>query len=330
MIEVYISKLLMEDSYIYNCLTENNYRIQKYSKKLLLYYRFIRKIIPIFIRHILQYHYSKKIQYLDNFIDEHLPQHLHKLNPNFLTSKSFYPDDYQSIVLLTHDVEGQKGYNYIPKVIELEEKYQFQSSWNLVANKYHIYPDIIRLIKEKKNEIGIHGYNHDGLLFSSEKIFTFRAKYINKAIANYEAYGFRAPMLHRDIHYLQQLDILYDSSFFDYDPFQPFPGGTGCIYPYKLGKFIELPITLPQDHTLFYILNQKNSKIWQAKTKWLIRNKGIINIITHPDYLLEKDHLKIYDEYLYHLSTLKNVKIMLPFELAEYWKRTHLSSKNSP
>ena len=37
---------------------------------------------------------------------------------------------------------------------------------------------IINLIQDSGNEIGIHGYNHDGKLFYSEEIFNKRIPYI--------------------------------------------------------------------------------------------------------------------------------------------------------
>ena len=134
-------------------------------------------------------------------------------------------------------------------------------------------------------------------------------------------------MVHRNLEWLQQLNILYDASCFDYDPFQPFPGGTGSIWPFIAGKFVELPYTLPQDHILFYVLKVKNISIWKNKVDWLVENHGMILTLTHPDYLMEKENLRYYEELLAYLSDIKNSWNCLPKEMAEWWA-LKFSNKN--
>ena len=207
--------------------------------------------------------------------------------------------------------------------MELETKFGLKSSWNIVPYKYKIDEGIIKLIKEAGHEIGIHGYNHDGKLYYSEKIFRHRVPFINEAIKKYNAVGFRSPQVHRNLEWLQLLDIEYDASCFDYDPFQPFPGGTGSIWPFIAGKFVELPYTLPQDHTIFYVLKQKNIDIWKNKAEWVAKNKGVILTLTHPDYLIKKEHFNIYEELLVYLKTFKDAWFCLPKELSSWWKQKY-------
>ena len=71
---------------------------------------------------------------------------------------------------------------------------------------------------------------------------------------------------------------------------QPFPGGTGSIWPFIAGKFVELPYTMPQDHTLFYVLKEKGINIWKKKAEWIVKNHGMVLVLTHPDYLKERSH----------------------------------------
>lgn len=277
--------------------------------------------MPLFIRHWLQDRYASNIHFNKDFINEELINLLKSFEEHWdQFTNDLYPEDYNTAIIITHDLETQKGYDNIPKIIELEKKYGFKSSWNIVPYKYSIKEDILDFIRQNGHEIGIHGYNHDGKLYMSKKIFDKRVPYINDALKRYGAVGFRSPMVHRNLEWLQLLDIEYDASCFDYDPFQPFPGGTGSIWPFKAGKFIELPYTIPQDHVLFYILKQKNISIWKKKADWVVKNHGVILTLTHPDYLMEKDHLKLYEEFLAYLSEIKNAWHCLPKELAEYWK----------
>ncbi len=316
-----------EEKTIQNCLSENGL-VLKFSIKKKIYYNIIRPIMPLFLRHYIQGFYNSKVSFNKDFIWNELVnflQHDKEKWENFISE--LYPENAVCVIVVSHDVETQKGFAFIPKVIELEQKYNFKSSWNLVPYKYKITDDIVDEIRKNGDEIGIHGYNHDGKLYFSKKIFDKRVPYINEAIEKYGAVGFRSPMVHRNLEWLQQLNILYDASCFDYDPFQPFPGGTGSIWPFIAGKFVELPYTLPQDHILFYVLKVKNISIWKNKVDWLVKNHGMILTLTHPDYLMEKENLRYYEELLAYLSDIKNSWNCLPKEMAEWWA-LKFSNKN--
>jgi peptidoglycan/xylan/chitin deacetylase (PgdA/CDA1 family) len=310
----------LPDGEIKNRLTENGFE-NRFSLRQKVYYNLIRPFIPISARQKLQEKVNAGIEWKKDFIDEELVTMLQsdKVTGNKVT-KFKYKDEKDYAIVLTHDVEEQHGFDFIPKVIELEEKYGFKSSWNIVPYKYKIDDGIINIINQYGHEVGIHGYNHDGKLYYSEKIFNERVPYINEAINRFGAVGFRSPQVHRNLIWLQKLDIEYDASCFDYDPFQPFPGGTGSIWPFIAGKFVELPYTLPQDHTMFYVLKQKNISIWKNKADWVAKNKGVILLITHPDYLREKNHLEMYEELLKYLKSFKDAWFCLPKEMAEWWR----------
>ncbi|MDQ7818402.1 MAG: hypothetical protein RDU14_15350 [Melioribacteraceae bacterium] len=306
---------------LYKYLLENGFD-NEFSVKQKIYYSIIRPILPITIRKQLQEKVNSRIEWENNFINDDFVQELHKdkvISEAFTTFK--YEGGKGSVIVLTHDVEEQHGFDFIPEVIELEEKYGFKSSWNIIPYKYKIDDGIINFIMQNGHEVGIHGYNHDGKLYYSEKIFNERVPYINKALKKYDAVGFRSPQVHRNLVWLQKLDIQYDASCFDYDPFQPFPGGTGSIWPFIAGKFVELPYTLPQDHTLFYVLNQKDISIWKNKANWIANNSGVILSLTHPDYLKEKNHLALYEEFLQYLRTFEDAWYCLPRELSDWWKQ---------
>ncbi len=287
-----------------------------------LYYNMLRPIMPLKIRQRLQEKYISNKPFKSNFIDEEFINLIKQVNNFEEDWKHLYPDKNMTAIILTHDVDTQLGFNNIPKILELEERLNFKSCWYIVPYKYKIDEGIINLIKENGHEIGIHGYNHDGKLYYSKKIFDKRSYFINEAIKKYNAVGFRSPMVHRNLEWLQRLNIQYDASCFDYDPFQPFPGGTRFIWPFIVGKFVELPYTLPQDHTLFFELKQKNINIWRNKIKWLIDNHGMVLTLTHPDYLSAKKlYMNLYTELLELLKSTENAWYCLPHEMVKWWLR---------
>lgn len=299
---------------------ENNFT-PRFSLKQKLYYKFLRKVIPISVRQKIQERVYASIIYDQNFRDPELLDIL-KATPEFQHElSSLYPEGIHSPVILTHDVEEAEGLAFIPEVIALEQELGFKSSWNIVPYKYPVDEGILRIIREAGMEIGVHGFNHDGKLYYSEKVFQDRVPYINQAIKKFGAVGFRSPMVHRNLTWLQRLDIEYDASCFDYDPFQPFPGGTKSIWPFIAGKFVELPYTVAQDHTLFYSLKRKDISLWTNKTGWLYENRGLICVLTHPDYLVPKDHLAMYRDYLLYLKSLSGLWNPLPMEFSAFWKK---------
>jgi hypothetical protein len=48
---------------------------------------------------------------------------------------------------------------------------------------------------------------------------------------------------------------------------------------------VELPYTLPQDSTLFMILQEKTIDIWTRKLDWVAEKGGMALLTTHPDYM---------------------------------------------
>jgi hypothetical protein len=119
---------------------------------------------------------------------------------------------------------------------------------------------------------------------------------------------------------MHELGCLYDSSFPDTDPFEPQAGGCCSIFPFMLGDLVELPITLVQDHTLMEILQHRTIELWVHKSEWIIANHGLINVITHPDYLIDPDHLAMYERLLEFLAHQDGCWRALPRDVAEWWK----------
>jgi peptidoglycan/xylan/chitin deacetylase (PgdA/CDA1 family) len=152
---------------------------------------------------------------------------------------------------------------------------------------------MLKVLKENGFEYGVHGLHHDGKLFSSEEEFLRRAKKINHYLEEWGAVGFRAPSMHHNLEWIGELNILYDLSTFDTDPFEPQPDGVGTIFPFwvenkrhKAGGYVEMPYTLPQDFTPFILMKEKTPKIWTDKLDWIALNEGMVLVNVHPDYII--------------------------------------------
>lgn len=295
-----------------------NFRL---SPKYRLYYHFFRPLMPIAIRQLLQrgrhvettddwYQPTEFIQWLTECFE----------SADNLTTIHPWPGGCDFGFVLTHDVETSEGMRHIARIADREESLGLRSSWNLIPYKYKIDRGLVRDLQSRGFEIGIHGYNHDGQLYSSRKIFERRAIAINVAIQKYGAVGFRSPMVHRNLNWLQSLDIDYDSSCFDIDPYQAAPGGVGSLWPFIAGKFVELPYTLPQDHTLFVALGERDDRIWKDKLEFIIRHQGMALMLTHPDYLTGQRESEIYFRFIESVTEIGNFWHATPKEVSRWWR----------
>jgi hypothetical protein len=111
---------------------------------------------------------------------------------------------------------------------------------------------------------------------------------------------------------MPELGAGYDASFPDTDPFDAQPGGCCSILPHFLEDLVELPITLPQDFSLFEILREPDIGLWREKASWIAEHGGLVNVLVHPDYALTEERLRHYDELLSFLASLEGGWHALP------------------
>jgi hypothetical protein len=212
---------------------------------------------------------------------------------------SGWPDGKKCALVLTHDVETAYGLNKCLDLAEIEKSLELCSSFNIVPERYVTPQKLQCQLRDLGFEIGVHDLNHDGRLFSSYKLFNERSQRINYFLKEWNACGFRAGSMYHNLDWIGELEILYDCSTFDTDPFEPQPDGVGTIFPFTVkkrfsnGTFVELPYTLPQDFLLFILMENHDIEIWKRKVDWIIEKNGMILVNTHPDYMnFENNYLK--------------------------------------
>jgi len=246
-----------------------------------------------------------------------------------------WPLKKQFAFILTHDVDTAKGQERVLDLIQLEKQLGFRSAFYLVPERYNIIKRELIKLKRDGFEVGIHGLKHDGKLFKDYKTFKERAKKINIYINEWKAKGFRAPCMHHNLEWIHALNIQYDASTFDVDPFEPQPDGVGTIFPFIVNDnsiqhhYVELPYTLPQDCTLFLILKEKNIDVWKQKLNWIVEKGGMALLNTHPDYMnfggikskMDEYPANYYSDFLQYI--IHNFKDqywhVLPQDLARFW-----------
>jgi peptidoglycan/xylan/chitin deacetylase (PgdA/CDA1 family) len=250
-----------------------------------------------------------------------------------------WPDGKRFALVLTHDADTAHGQDRCLKLMKLEQGLGFQSSFNMVPRRYGVAPRLRDILVKNGFEVGVHGLYHDGRYFESREEFSERAILINHYLREWGAVGYRSPSMLHNLDWIRELNIEYDSSTFDTDPFEPQPDGVCTIYPFPvsgtecLNGYIELPYTLPQDFLLFILLGQKDIRIWKDKLDWIAQNGGMALLNTHPDYVIfdgdEQSSIKYpsdyYREFLEYVKTTYAGQYWhaLPKDVARYvsaWK----------
>jgi len=248
-----------------------------------------------------------------------------------------WPDGKDFAIVLTHDVELRDGHDKCRQLLEIEKELGFKSSFNFVPERYKVDKELREFIVNEGFEVGVHGLNHDGKLFQDKNIFSERAKKINQYLKEWNSVGFRAPAMHHNLEWIGKLDIDYDLSTFDTDPFEPQPDGVGTIFPFWVeGKdrrpgYVEMPYTLVQDFTLFILMREESPAIWIDKLDWISKNGGMALVNIHPDYLnfenkneLEQFPVSYYSDFLKFVKEKYEGKYWnaLPKDAAAYYKNT--------
>jgi hypothetical protein len=234
----------------------------------------------------------------------------------------FWPDGHHAAMILTHDVESDEGIRLALELADLEEERGFRSSFNFGA-WYDIDPAVLSELRTRGFEIGSHALTHDRRLFESRASFEERLPHLRRHVEELGAVGFRSPATHRVIEWLHELPVEYDCTVPHSDPYEPQPGGCCSVWPYMLGPVVELPYTLPQDHTLLTLLGRRSAEVWIEQARAIKERYGLIQCPSHPDrgYLGDSDKRAIYRDFLDALKDDDTIWRALPREVAAWWRR---------
>jgi predicted glycosyltransferase len=207
-----------------------------------------------------------------------------------------WPGGKKFALVLTHDVESQFGVDKCRQLMRLEKSLGFHSSFNFIPRGGYEVPEQLRNELVRNGfEVGVHDLRHDGKLYRTRGDFSKNAALINQYLKEWGAVGFRSGFMLHNLNWLHDLNIEYDASTFDTDPFEPQPDHRNTIFPFWMpapadsknprGGYVELPYTLPQDSTMFLLFRDKGPELWKRKLDWLAQHGGMVLLNTHPDYI---------------------------------------------
>jgi len=232
---------------------------------------------------------------------------------------SLWPAGRSWALVLTHDVETAAGLRDMNLLRTAERARGYRSSWNFVGARYQVDDESVRSLQDDGCEIGVHGLRHDGRDLAG-RFMDERLPAMWEHASRWNAVGFRSPATHRNWELMHRLGFDYDSSYTDTDPYEPQPGGCCTFLPYFNHGTVELPITLPQDHTLFTILQHADAGLWLQKAGHIRDRGGMVLVLTHPDYAHDQ---RLADGYRALLGTFADDGTAwraLPREVAAWWR----------
>jgi len=148
-----------------------------------------------------------------------------------------WPDGKQFALVITHDVEGPAGLERVKPLAELEISLGFRSCFKFIPEGGYHVPDSLRdWLTANGFEVAVHDLHHNGSLYHGREKFLRQARRINQYLKDWQAVGFRSAFTFHRLDWLHDLDIQYDSSTFDTDPFEPQPDGVGTIFPFWVSR----------------------------------------------------------------------------------------------
>lgn len=236
----------------------------------------------------------------------------------------FWPDGAPSCLVMTHDVETTVGVGFASSLMDMDDAHGIKSSFQVVpVGRYRIADDFVQEIRRRGFELNVHDFKHDGSLFQDHAQFLLQAQKINESVRNFQSLGFRSGAMYRNQEWFQALDVSYDMSVPNVAHLEPQRGGCCTVMPYRIGKILELPLTMTQDYSMFHMLGDYSIDLWITECEQILRRNGLMSFIVHPDYVVEPLARKVYLNLLGHLSRLvadHKLWAALPGDVNRWWR----------
>jgi hypothetical protein len=236
----------------------------------------------------------------------------------------FWPDGARSCTVMTHDVETSVGRDHCFDLMDLDESFGIKSSFQIVPEgRYAVPHSLLESMRARGFEVNIHDLNHDGRLVCDRKEFQSRARRINHYARRFRAGGFRSAVMYRNLDWYDVLDVSYDMSVPNVAHLDPQHGGCCTVFPFFIGRVLELPLTTTQDYTLFHILKDYSINLWKEQISLISQQHGLISFIAHPDYIIHRAARRAYTDLLEYLCELRSegkTWFGLPNEVNAWWR----------
>jgi len=316
--------------------TQNGIEITSGSNIIRQLYYLVRPVMPVYVRKYLQRCFLRgwdRIPFPSWPVDRSVDR-LHEWLLGLVMEADaisevpfvwFWPDGSPSCISITHDVETSAGRDFCVQLMDINDSYGIKSSFQVVPEeRYAVSSAFLDSLRYRGFEVNIHDLNHDGHLFRTREQFHARVSKINRYGKEFRSRGFRSGALYRKQEWMRELDFAYDMSVPNVAHLDPQRGGCCTIMPFFFAReLVEIPVTTTQDYTLFHILHDYSTRLWEEQVWTISRAHGMATFIIHPDYIIEHRAQTIYKQLLTHLTKLREAHglwIATPGEINDWWR----------
>lgn len=237
----------------------------------------------------------------------------------------FWPEGKQAAFILTHDVEDEAGKAFCSSIMDIDDEYCFKASFQIVPEKrYPVEHQFLQQFRDRNFEICVHDLNHDGNLYREYPEFRRRARLINSYCKKFGTQGFRSGVLYRNLRWYGEYEFAFDMSVPNVGHLDAQAGGCCTVMPYFVGEILEIPVTLTQDYSLFYILHQYSTDLWEQQIKTIVDGHGLVSVIVHPDYVIEAEQQRLFRDLLTHVRqqcSVRNIWATVPSKVNSWWRK---------
>ncbi len=234
--------------------------------------------------------------------------------PRLSTDK--WPKHRRLALALSHDVESLEGVKLAEDVARLEADYDVKSTWFIVGKFASAAAKLCNRVKAMGHEIGLHGTHHDmAFPFLTRSEMEKRLDGCQSFMDDYGVRGFRSPALLRTDLMYEVLGerFAYDSSVVDSGRLSPHARPTGCasIFPFRRGRLVVAPITLPMDASLIFIGldHEQMLALWADKLGFIAEYgaAAVFTSHTEPHFFGNKEGLATYERFLKSVTKRKSI-----------------------
>jgi peptidoglycan/xylan/chitin deacetylase (PgdA/CDA1 family) len=227
--------------------------------------------------------------------------------------------------LSTGDFGAQSG---LPRVLKLLDRYQVPASFFIPAVSALLHPEMVpAILKNGKNEIGVHGWIHEYLpdlpsAAEEERLLDQAIEYLTKA-AGKRPVGYRAPawaFSQHTIGLLRKKGFLYDSSLMAMDePYELVSNGesTGMVELAIDWTLTETPYlgrggAMPLPEHLFQLYKEEFDGAYQ---------EGTLFVLTlHPQVIGHRSPMHHLDQLVAYMKSKPGVWFATAEQIARYLK----------
>jgi peptidoglycan/xylan/chitin deacetylase (PgdA/CDA1 family) len=239
-------------------------------------------------------------------------------------------------VVLTHDLDSAEGLkNLVQWFLDIEESVGARSSNYIVPCNWPIDHDLLQQVKDRGNEVGIHGYDHSNRTpFCDSAKCCERLEAAQKLIERYNIIGYRAPSLLRTRGLLKNL-----ANFYHYDSSIPTSGGlfpipnNGCASarPFFIEGIFELPLSMPRDGSLRFLGYSPDEifNLWVHCAEDISHSGGVVVLLTHCEtrFSGNRPMLKVYRQFLEFIASSSQFTWSTPKKVLDVAEQSYRRDK---